>query len=42
VAEVSVTKTIDASLSGASVLRYRGSPTITRSDTSGASTITKI
>jgi len=38
-ATVSVDGTIAASLSGASTLRYRGSPTFTRKDVSGASQI---
>jgi hypothetical protein len=40
-AEVSVRRAIAASLSGASSLRYRGSPTLTRQDTSGGSSITR-
>jgi hypothetical protein len=40
-AEVSVRRTLAASLSGASSLRYRGSPTLTRQDTSGGSSITR-
>lgn len=38
-AEVSVTGSLSAGASGASTLRYMGSPTITRSETSGASSI---
>jgi hypothetical protein len=41
-AEVSVRRTISASVSGASSLRYRGSPTFTRQDVSGGSSITKV
>lgn len=41
-AEVSVRRTISASLSGASSLRYRGAPTFIRQDTSGGSTITRV
>jgi hypothetical protein len=41
-AEVSVRRTVSASLSGASSLRYRGSPTFTRQDVSGGSSVTKI
>ena len=38
-ADVTVTGSLSASASGASTLRYAGSPTIARSETSGASTI---
>jgi hypothetical protein len=38
-AEVTVTGSLSAGASGASTLRYAGSPTITRSETSGASSI---
>ena len=38
-ADVSVTGSLSAGASGASALRYAGSPTISRSETSGASTI---
>ncbi len=38
-AETAVTGTLSASASGASAIRYLGSPTISRSDASGASTI---
>ncbi len=38
-ATVFVTGTISAGVSGASALRYRGNPSFTRKDTSGASTI---
>ena len=41
-AEVSVRRTISASLSGASSLRYRGSPTLTRQETSGGSSIARV
>jgi hypothetical protein len=41
-AEVSVRRTISASLSGASSLRYRGSPTLTRQDVSGGSSVTRV
>jgi Putative auto-transporter adhesin, head GIN domain len=41
-AEVSVRRTISASLSGASSLRYRGAPTLTRQDTSGGSSIARV
>jgi hypothetical protein len=41
-AEVSVRRTISASLSGASSLRYRGSPTFTRQEVSGGSSITRV
>jgi hypothetical protein len=41
-AEVSVRRTISASLSGASSLRYRGSPTFTRQDVSGGSSVTRV
>jgi putative autotransporter adhesin-like protein len=41
-AEVSVRRTISASLSGASSLRYRGSPTLTKQETSGGSSITRM
>jgi hypothetical protein len=41
-AEVLVRRTISASLSGASSLRYRGSPTLTRQDTSGGSSIARV
>jgi len=41
-AEVSVRRTISASLSGASSLRYRGSPTFTKQETSGGSSITRM
>ena len=38
-ADVSVTGSLSAGASGASTLRYAGSPTVSRSETSGASTI---
>jgi hypothetical protein len=38
-ADVSVTETISAGVSGASSLRYRGSPTFTRREVSGGSSI---
>jgi hypothetical protein len=38
-ADVSVTGTISAGVSGASSLRYRGSPTFARREVSGASSI---
>ena len=38
-ADVSVTGSLSAGASGASALRYAGSPTVSRSETSGASTI---
>jgi len=38
-AEVSVTRLLSASASGASTIRYAGSPTVAKSDASGASTI---
>jgi hypothetical protein len=41
-AEVSVRRTISASLSGASSLRYRGSPTFTKQDLSGSSSVTRV
>jgi hypothetical protein len=41
-AEVSVRRTISASLSGASSLRYRGSPTFTRQEVSGGSSVTRV
>jgi Putative auto-transporter adhesin, head GIN domain len=41
-AEVAVHRTISASLSGASSLRYRGAPTLTRQDTSGGSSIARV
>jgi hypothetical protein len=41
-ASVLVTNTISAELSGASSLRYRGSPTFTRREVSGGSTITPL
>jgi hypothetical protein len=41
-AEVLVRRTISASLSGASSLRYLGSPTLTRQDTSGGSSIMRV
>ncbi|HUP14734.1 MAG TPA: head GIN domain-containing protein [Acidimicrobiia bacterium] len=41
-AEVSVSDSIDASLSGASSLRYRGDPDVNTLDVSGASSIDKI
>jgi hypothetical protein len=41
-AEVSVRRTISAGLSGASTLRYRGTPAFTRQETSGGSTITRV
>jgi hypothetical protein len=41
-AEVSVTDSIEASLSGASSLRYRGDPDVSTLDVSGASSIGKI
>ena len=41
-AEVWVRRTLSATLSGASSLRYRGSPTLTRQDTSGGSSITRV
>jgi Putative auto-transporter adhesin, head GIN domain len=41
-AEVWVRRTISASLSGASSLRYRGSPTLTTQETSGGSSITRM
>jgi hypothetical protein len=41
-AEVSVRRTISANLSGASSLRYRGSPTFTRQDVSGGSSVTRV
>jgi hypothetical protein len=41
-AEVSVRRTISASLSGASSLRYRGSPTLARQDVSGGSSVTRV
>jgi hypothetical protein len=37
-----VRRTISASLSGASSLHYRGSPTLTRQDVSGGSSITRV
>jgi hypothetical protein len=41
-ADVAVRRTISASLSGGSSLRYRGSPTVTRQDVSGSSSITRV
>ena len=41
-AEVWVRRTLSATLSGASSLRYRGSPTLTRQETSGGSSITRV
>lgn len=41
-ADVSVRRSISASLSGASSLRYRGSPTFTRQDVSGGSSVTRV
>jgi Putative auto-transporter adhesin, head GIN domain len=41
-AEAGVRRTISATLSGASSLRYRGSPTLTRQETSGGSSITRV
>jgi Putative auto-transporter adhesin, head GIN domain len=41
-AEVSVRRTISATLSGASSLRYKGSPTFTRQEISGGSSITRV
>jgi hypothetical protein len=41
-AEVSVSDSIDADVSGASSLRYRGDPDVSALDVSGASTIDKI
>jgi Putative auto-transporter adhesin, head GIN domain len=41
-AEVLVRRTISASLSGASSLRYRGAPTLTRQETSGGSSISQV
>jgi hypothetical protein len=41
-AEVTVTDSISAGLSGASSLRYRGSPRFSRSDVSGGSSITHL
>jgi hypothetical protein len=41
-ASVSVTGTISAVVSGASGLRYKGSPRFTKKDVSGASTIESI
>jgi Putative auto-transporter adhesin, head GIN domain len=37
-----IRRTISASLSGGSPLRYRGSPTVTRQDVSGGSSITRV
>jgi hypothetical protein len=41
-AEVSVRRTIAAALSGASALHYRGSPSFTRQDISGGSSVTRL
>jgi predicted small secreted protein len=41
-AEVTVTDSLSAAASGASALRYAGSPDVTRSDASGASTIEQL
>ena len=41
-AEVWGRRTLSATLSGASSLRYRGSPTLTRQEISGGSSITRV
>jgi predicted small secreted protein len=41
-AEITVTDSLSASASGASALRYAGSPTVTKSDASGVSTIEQL